>query len=370
MTVQYDVALIGLGKMGISHLAIANATAGIKVRAIVDSSTMIGNLLERYCNIPFLSNFEQVLELPGLHGVIIATPTRLHEHMIRQALARGLHVFCEKPMTLSAQVSAELATEAAERGLTCQVGYHNRFVGTFAETKRLLEAGTIGRIRHVHAEAYGPVVLKPSAKTWRSKSAEGGGCLYDYAAHPINLMNWYIGAPIACSGAQLEQQWSDDVDDAVYANLVFPDGMSGQVSVNWADETARKMSTRMTIWGDGGKITVDRQEIQVFVGAGGKPQPGYPSGWSIKYITELTPHPAYYLRGEEYSAQLESFAHALARSDGRSDNDFASAAQTDRTLEMIRSASGREAQAQAPAQEQAAIARRGRMRLFGRAAAQ
>jgi len=368
MTPAYDVALIGLGKMGISHLAIANATPGITVRAIVDSSSMIGNLVGKYCNIPFFSDFQQAISMPGIQAIIIATPTRLHEQMIGQAMARGLHIFCEKPMTLSAATSRRLADEAAERRLTCQVGYHNRFVGTFAEAKRLLDAGAIGRIRHVHAEAYGPVVLKPTAKTWRSKANEGGGCLYDYAAHPINLMNWYIGAPIACSGAQLEQQWSTDVDDAVYANLVFPDGVSGQVSVNWADQTARKMSTRMTIWGDGGKVTVDRQEMQIFIGAGGAPQPGYPSGWSVKYITELTPHPAYYLRGEEYSLQIESFARAIARSDGRGDNDFASAAVTDHTLDMIRSAARGEVQAPRAAQPSAAP--RAKLRPFWRAAVQ
>ena len=360
MIAQYDVALIGLGKMGISHLAIANATPGIKVSAIVDNSAMIRNLVGQYCAIPLFDTFEQAFDMPGLHGVIIASPTRFHEQMIRQAMERGLHIFCEKPMTLSASASFELASEAAERGLTCQVGYHNRFVGTFAETKRLLDAGAIGRIRHIHAEAYGPVVLKPAARTWRSKANEGGGCLYDYAAHPINLMNWYIGAPIACSGAQLEQQWSDDVDDAVYANLVFPDRMSGQVSVNWADQTARKMSTRMTIWGDGGKIAVDRQEIRIFIGAGGNPQPAYPSGWSIKYLTELSSHPVYYLRGEEYSLQIESFAQAIARSDGRSDNDFASAAVTDHTLEMIRLA--------ARGAVQPSAAPRAQQRSFGRAA--
>ena len=368
MIAQYDVALIGLGKMGISHLAIANATPGIRVSAIVDSSSMIGNLIGKYCAIPFFDTFERALDLPGLHGVIIATPTRLHEQMIRQAMARGLHIFCEKPMTLNASTSFELASEAAERGLTCQVGYHNRFVGTFAEAKRLLDAGAIGRIRHVHAEAYGPVVLKPAARTWRSKATEGGGCLYDYAAHPINLMNWYIGTPLGCSGAQLERQWSDDVDDAVYANLAFANGMSGQVSVNWADETARKMSTRMTIWGDGGKITVDRQEIQVFIGAGGAPQPGYPSGWSIKYLTELSPHPAYYLRGEEYSLQIESFAQAIARSDGRAENDFASAAVTDHTLEMIRSASRGEART--GLEEPPPAAPRTKLRPFWRATVQ
>ena len=58
--------------------------------------------------------------------------------------------------------------------------------------KRLVDAGAIGRITHVLAEAYGPVVLKRQGSTWRTERTEGGGCLYDYAAHPINLVNWLL----------------------------------------------------------------------------------------------------------------------------------------------------------------------------------
>jgi predicted dehydrogenase len=324
--------------MGISHLAIANATPGLKVAAVCDSSTVRGKIVEKYCGIPFFSDFDELLAMPDLRGLLIATPTHFHEKMVDQALKRGLHIFCEKPMTLSAADSARLTEEAAARGIVCQVGYHNRCVGTFAEAKRLLDLGVIGAVRHVHAEAYGSVVLKPAAKTWRSKSADGGGCLYDYAAHPINLMNWYLGRPISCSGAQLTRQWSHEVDDAVYANLSFHGGASGQVSVNWADETARKMTTRITLWGDGGKIVADRQELQVYIGANGKPIPEYRPGWTVKYITELTPHPTFYLRGEEYSSQLERFADAMAKGEATPVNDFASAADTDFTLELIRDA--------------------------------
>ncbi|UIJ43994.1 Gfo/Idh/MocA family oxidoreductase [Sphingomonas cannabina] len=336
MSSDRKIAVVGLGKMGISHLAIANATPGLRVVAACDSSTLVGSMVEKYCRIPVLPKFDQLIELPGIDGLIIAAPTRLHADMIRAALARGLHVFCEKPMTLSHRVSSDLAEEAAVRGLVGQVGYHNRFVGTFREARRLIDAGAIGRVRHVHAEAYGPVVLKPASKTWRSKAGEGGGCLYDYAAHPINLMNWFVGRPDACSGGQLTRQWSTEVDDAVYANLSFAQGVTGQVSVNWSDETARKMTTRITVMGDGGKIVADRQELTVFIGARGQPPAGYFHGWNVKYITELTPHPAFYLRGEEYSAQLEAFAMAMASPGAEQINDFASAADTDFTLELIR----------------------------------
>jgi len=373
MRTNFNIAVVGLGKMGISHLAIARETPGLEVTAVCDSSSLLGNMVEKYTGVKYFSDFGALIAQPGLDGVIIATPTRLHAAMVRQALERGLHVFCEKPLTLTASDSADLSRLARQAGLAAQVGYHNRFLGTFARAKEIIDEGLIGNIRHIHAEAYGPVVLKPASRTWRSNATEGGGCLYDYAAHPINLMNWYLGRPIACSGGQLTRQWSREVDDAVYASLIFPDGASGQVSVNWADETARKMSTRLSIWGDNGKIIAERQELQVFLGARAVPTAEYRSGWTVQYITELTPHPAFYLRGEEYSAQLENFASAMRTPEMPGVNDFGSAAMTDFTLQMIRDAAkGRPvpyAPAASTASAQAAPKRR-RFALFGRMAPQ
>jgi len=330
------VAMVGLGKMGISHLAIANASRYMNVTAVCDSSALLGQMIEKYCKLPFVQSYDDVLKRADVDAVIIATPTRFHDVMVGQALAAGKHTFCEKPMTLSATVSRELAETAKRAGLVGQVGYHNRFVGTFAEARRLIAAGVIGRVRHIHVEAYGPVVLRPTAKTWRSEAAQGGGCLYDYAAHPINLMTWYAGEPLGCSGADLPRQYSADVEDAVYANLHFANGVTGQVSVNWSDETMRKMTTRVTIYGDGGKIFADRQELHAFVGATGTPIEGYGAGWTMRNITELTENTDYYLRGEEYSAQMDAFGQSILAGKGVSENDFFSAADTDLALEMIR----------------------------------
>ena len=333
-----NVAIVGLGKMGLSHLAMINSLPDFNVVAICDSATIVGTVIEKYGDLRYFPKYEDVLELPGLDALVIATPTVTHEPMVRAALERGLHVFCEKPLTLTAEVSTELAALAESKGLVTQVGYHNRFIGTFAEIKALLDAGALGKVTHVLGEAYGPVVLKPAKQTWRSKSGQGGGCLYDYAAHPLNLLNWYLGQPVSCGGAVLKSGFSVEVDDEVYATLGFASGASGQISVNWSDASVRKMTTRISIWGTGGKIFADRQEIQVFL-TGSAPIPeGYGAGWTVKYITELTPPVSFYLRGEEYTAQLEAFGAAILAQQGAGKNDFRSSAETDATIAMIQHA--------------------------------
>ncbi len=333
-----NVAVVGLGKMGLSHLSIINALEDFRVVAICDSSTMVGGVLGKYTGLRYVADYDELLALPDLQAVVIATPTAAHEPMVRKALERGLHVFCEKPLTLSARESEGLDALATSRNLVTQVGYHNRFIGTFAEVRRLIEGGALGRIRHVLGEAYGPVVLRPTKPTWRGKSGQGGGCLYDYAAHPLNLLNWYFGRPEACTGALLKSGFSAEVDDEVYATLGFAGGVTGQLSVNWSDASVRKMTTRVSVWGEGGKIYADRQEIQVFL-TGATPLPdGYDQGWTVRYITDLTPPVSFYLRGEEYSAQLEAFGRAINQSSPVRENNFRSSADTDASIEMIRTA--------------------------------
>lgn len=334
------VCVVGVGKMGLSHLSIVRALEGVELVGVCDSAAYTLDILSKYTGMRSFTSVDRMLDEVSPDAVVIATPTGSHAELVRAALRRGIHVFCEKPLTLSATESAELALEARERGLVAQVGYHNRFVATFGEVKRLLDAGAIGEVSHVLAEAYGPVVLRPKGSTWRSRRETGGGCLYDYAAHPLNLVNWYLGTPRKVLGTVLNSTFSTDTEDEVYSTLVFDDGVSAQLSVNWSDESFRKMSTSITVTGSMGRIVADRQEIRVYLREGVEAPEGYRPGWNIAYTTELTQSVSFYLRGEEYSAQLECFVAAVRAGEGVArENSFASAAETDLVIEwMLRDA--------------------------------
>src|SRR4029077_9978477 len=126
----------------------------------------------------------------------------------------------------------ELTALSRGKGLVTQVGYHNRFVGAFREVKALLEAGAIGKVTHVLGADYGQVVLKPKGGTCRSRRTEGEGCLYDYAAHAIDLVSWYLGEPVGVGGPVLGRVFSGETDDEVFSTLYFPQGKTAQISVN------------------------------------------------------------------------------------------------------------------------------------------
>ena len=330
------VAIVGLGKMGLSHLAIVRVHPDVELAGVCDTSGFLLDILQKNANLPVFSDYKMMLRAAKPDAVIVATPSRFHESMVRTALEQDLHVFCEKPLCLNWADSERLAAQAQGRALVNQVGYHYRFVAAFREMKRLLDLQAIGRITHVLAEAYGPVILRAKGLSWRSQPEEGGGCLYDYAAHPVNLLNWVFGMPTFAGGTVMGSIFSKGVDDEVYGTLRFPGGISAQLSVNWSDESYRKMSLKVTVQGTGGRISADRQECQVYLRDDTEPPPGYVRGWNVRYTTELTDPVWFYLRGEEYSAQIDSFVRSIVSGARTNENSFASAAQTDRVLSMMR----------------------------------
>jgi scyllo-inositol 2-dehydrogenase (NADP+) len=276
-----------------------------------------------------------MIESAKLDCVFVATPSSSHFEAASYALEQGLHVFVEKPLCLEPADSKRLADLARQQRRANQVGYHNRFIGTFQETRRLVQAGALGDIYHVGGTAFGQVVIRPkSGSTWRSKKSEGGGCLHDYASHVVDLMNFVAGPPSRVASAQLKSIYSKDVEDAVYASFVYPNGANGTLETNWSDEAYRKMSTTIVIQGTNGKIVADRQECRVYLKQGAEFE-NYPAGWTVRYITELQPPVNFYLRGEEYSAQIDAFISAVQQGSPEHENSFASAYETDRIIDLI-----------------------------------
>ncbi|MEM9740270.1 MAG: Gfo/Idh/MocA family oxidoreductase [Pseudomonadota bacterium] len=329
------IGVVGLGKMGLSHFSIVNAHPDVRAIACDGAGFMV-DVLGRNIATPIYKDYDDLLTRETLDAVLIATPSRLHAPMVTTALDKGLHVFCEKPFCLDWQDSQRLSDLAAQKGRVAQVGYHYRYVGAFQEMRRLLEAGAIGRVTHVLAEAYGPVVLRTKRATWRTQKTEGGGCLYDYAAHPLNLLNWFLGTPDQVMGSHLGQVFSEAIEDEVFSTLRWNEGPTAQLSVNWSDESHRKMTTRISMIGTNGRLFADRQECQAFLRKPVEGLAGYGAGWNVRYTTDLTKDQWFYLRGEEYSAQIARFVAAIAGGQAQAEeNDFASAAQTDRTMAMI-----------------------------------
>ena len=327
-------AIIGLGKMGLSHAAIVGAHPNVDMVAVCDTSSIVLDAFKKFTKIDVYSEYKELILKEKPDFVIVATPTKYHHQIVKFALENNIHVFCEKPFSLTTEEGRELVALAKSKNLVNQVGYHNQFIGTFRELKRLLKENVLGELMTFTGEAYGPVVLKEKGSTWRSKPEEGGGCLFDYASHVINLIQEVIARPKKVKGALLPNFYSNGVEDAVYALLELENGLSGVLSVNWSDDTYRKMSTSITIQGKNGKIICDATELKIYLKEANKKE-NLDKGWNNRYITDFALPVNFYLRGEEYSAQIDYFVESIVNKKQSEINSFEQGLYTDEVVEMI-----------------------------------
>lgn len=332
------IALIGAGKMGISHLSILGGYADVDIAGVCDTSKMVTDFLNKHGKFNCFSDYNKMIKEIKPDAVVVAVPTKFHYSIIKDLLEKNIHVFAEKPFCLTYEQSEELVQLAAKNKLVNQVGYHNKFIGTFREVKRIAQSGALGDIYHFIGESYGPVVVKKKSETWRSDPAEGGGCLLDYASHVIDLLNDILSPVQSSKGTLLKSIYSGQVEDAVYSLLEMQSGQSGVLSVNWSDDTYRKMSTSITLVGTKGKLISDANELKLFL-KDDNSLSGYGKGWTVKYITDLQEGVDFYLRGEEYSAQLDYFVKAVEGKVPNTINNFASAANTDKAISIIKKSS-------------------------------
>lgn len=108
MTQKIKIAVVGLGKMGLSHHAMIHAHPRVEVAAVCDATGYVLDVLNKYTGVRTYTDFDAMLAEVKLDAVIIATPSSMHAKMVNAALANGLHVFCEKPFCLDTGMASKL----------------------------------------------------------------------------------------------------------------------------------------------------------------------------------------------------------------------------------------------------------------------
>ena len=185
------IGMIGLGGIATrSHLPALAALPQVAIQAGAEIDPYQANRTQQRFGIPKIySTYQEMLDQEPMDAVYVCLPNALHFQASSAALSRGLHVYCEKPVGLSAKEAHTLAEQAEDAGLVIMPGYHLRFHEHFLKAKELLEARRLGKILQIQASA----VYSGPYRGWDPKSdwyldPRSGGPLYDWGSHLIDLV--------------------------------------------------------------------------------------------------------------------------------------------------------------------------------------
>lgn len=252
------MAILGTGRMGRFHArVIAGRVPDLRVVAVADP--VLGRAADVIREIrvqawPY-QDPDAALSHPGLEGCIIAAPTARHDDLVRRAIRLGLHVFCEKPLSLDPNEDERTGAEAQERGLVLQVGFWRRFSPPWLAVRRALRDGTIGRPLFLRLSQWDAFLPPPEFHD----VSVSGGIIVDCGIHEFDLAEWLTGArilrveahPLPLAHSELEG--TGDLDNTVIvAHLA-----EGEVAViDLSRNAGYADDIRSEILGSGGAVFV------------------------------------------------------------------------------------------------------------------
>lgn len=206
-------------------------------------------------------------EADNLDFVDIATPPAFHAEIAQAALAKGLHVLCEKPLTCTVTEARDLLKAARESKRVLFPCHNYKHAPVVRAIREIIESGKIGKVRSLTLSTFRNTHAK-GVTEWRTnwrreKEISGGGIAMDHGSHTFYLtFEWLKSYPTSVT-AKMDNvepaKW--DTEDNFSAVLTFPTGLA-HVHLSW---TAGVRKVIYTIQGERGAITVDDDDMQIAV---------------------------------------------------------------------------------------------------------
>lgn len=299
---KLKLGLIGCGWYGMVDLKAALAVGPVEVVALCDvDSEHLSQSAEQVEKLQgtrprTFKLYQEMLQMPELEALIIATPPHWHALQLIAALERGLDVYCEKPLSYDIREARAIANAVKKSGRVVQIGFQRRQSPAFQAVRQRIQSGDAGRIIcaeaniHYTAETKDPTPQDPPASldwdlwcgpgpkipyspqvghmNWRLEKTTGQGHLVDWGIHLIDAARVILseGMPqaVSAAGGLYALKGKITTPDVLSANFEFPNCPVGWKHRIWgAEEYAPEISNGIFFYGEKETlfVTDDRWEV-------------------------------------------------------------------------------------------------------------
>lgn len=225
-----NIGIAGFGWWG-RHLATRlQSNEALSVLSVAEPNEALHDDI-RALGITPVGDYQDLLANSDLDAVLLTTPHMLHEEQVCQAAAAGKHVFCEKPLGMTAQSARRSVNACRKAGVVLGIGHERRFEPAMQKLKGMIDAGKLGAIMHVEAAFSHNKLAGLPTGTWRtSKELSPGAGMTGMGIHLTDLLLWLLG-PVESVQAQVRDRtlgWP--TGDMVVAQLGFQSGATAHMN--------------------------------------------------------------------------------------------------------------------------------------------
>lgn len=186
----------------------------------------------------FVADYDEILKDKSIDSVMVCTATCQHVDVIPKAAKAGKNIFTEKVLAFTTAEAEAVCKEITQNNVKFTISFPHRTFPKVRFLKELCDSGKLGkvtyvRIRNVHNGATGGWL----PDTFYDKAQCGGGAMMDLGAHPMYLLNWFLGEPLSITSTFTQVTGKGVEDNAVsvaeYAGGAIGVSETGFVSQNY-----------------------------------------------------------------------------------------------------------------------------------------
>lgn len=244
--------VIGCGVIAYwAHLRTLKHLRNARLVAAADPDAGARERASRLAHIPVYENPNELLQRDDIDAIVISAPTHLHAELAVAAAKARKHFYLEKPIASTLDDAHRVIEAAREAGVTAAIGFNRRLHPAFAQARRLLTAGRIGRVRAVLSTFCEPV-SPGSMPEWKRQRPTGGGVLLDLASHHVDLVRWFL----SCEPIEIDARVTSEASDHDTAWLQLAISGGAEVSSFFSFRAGR--ADFLEFIGEHGTLRVDR----------------------------------------------------------------------------------------------------------------
>lgn len=310
---MFQIAIIGPGSIARTYAEALKNSKKVKIAAVAGRDTEKGRAMAAEYGVPYYTDQDEMYETEHLDAVLICTPTFTHEEMVRRAIAHKVHVMCEKPFVLDADIADRLFIEAKEAVVRIMVMHVVRFWPEYVKIKEMIRSGELGEIKNVYLNR---LSSHPTWATWHRDPKKSGGGLYDLHIHDVDFMYHVFGEveSVYAVGKQEESGCFNNVSTV----MKFKNGVSAVVE-GFMDITGQfEFTTNVRVNGSEASVEVLNKAVYLANGDIGK------ANKLVIYRKDSEPKLVNVEKYDPYAREVEYFADCV-----QSDAETAMVAESD-----------------------------------------
>lgn len=222
---RLGLSLVGCGGIADAHLrAVSLLESQVRLVSTVDvDEARAQAAAKKYGAAYWSTDYQKAFSDEAVDAAILCLPHDLHAPVATAAAEAGLHVLCEKPLSLDAVEGWQMVRSFEQADRVLMVGHSRRFSPGAAQAREIVQSGQLGTILHVHSSLLS--YIQQASTEWRRRNECSGGYMVPiFGTHLVDLLLWVtdlVPLRVYCELSSYREEWEGD--DEVSITLALGD---------------------------------------------------------------------------------------------------------------------------------------------------